>query len=754
MVMDNKDFDSIASMFKEIEDSALLRKNRSRKEKRREVITTEKDKKLFADIAGSMFEQKIEDIASLQNYRYCICLDIGGGNCSAAILEPGEAEPHTLAVLGPGEAEPHALKMCPRGATSVWSNIGYEKRPGEEGKIKIGKQAQNMNYRYSNYKRELTNLSMEEEVEPDNYTATGVPEEDEKCKRTVEELTRDFVRVMFENIRNYKENVALKMTRPKDILLIVGHPSGTEWMKKEVHENLAGIVREATGVETVLTTAESNSAILYALKMASVLGNANKILIVDLGAYSADFTFIDRKKLDHKYASIPLGGKDVDKNLAEIILKACGYERDRFDPDFDLHYESRLIKEMHWPEGERAQNVSIKLKSGGSVTVTISKEQFDAAVKEMPIPMEDGDEAGYTGILDRFIRSAKEEHGINVVDFVLVTGGAARMTPALETIRNTANALWKLPQEKVWPENVSDEMMDNAVPFGGLYFYQKALQVLDTLPGVWQDLKKASEKIVGPMASEASKALLDYLMPNVIEPVLRENRDAPEDRSFEQLEAAMKARLKEPEHLEKIKKIIGDAAGKAAEQKKPVFQKIIDSFLDELFQRGANEAGWKWDTEVKTDIDLSRILFDDVASAFFDAYDWGDFLVDLFLLTFRVVAYACKVIGKGLRFIFMSEEEFENYEREQERQKVKEEKKQRKKEYKKLRDASDRRKIYKEATREDNKEKIRQNLEHAIRPWLQEKCSEDGFGIPRTYLQHLAEDIRKAVYTGRMGGSV
>ncbi len=391
----------------------------------------ETTKQVQARILQDYFGPGITDISQLDKIDYCVALDHGGGSSSAARMNlQKEADP-----------KPRLLKISRKGELSVWSHIGYDARPGENGPITIGKKAMNRRYQYSNYKGVPTERALKREITPDNFPDDS--DEARNAGRQMEELTRDYIRKLFEDMLSHQDNAELRNADRARMLIIVGHPSSEAWKKEANRKNLIRIVKEATGVSNVLTTCESNAAILYAMENRSALKGAKRILIIDLGASTVDITYLDQDRPDPVELSINLGGKHVDGNIAELMLLNSGMDEDSLDPEYNLLGEARIIKEIFWPKEEKDQKFEI-----GDGAFTITREDFARAVREMPIVVTDdetGEEAAdsYCEHLAAFLQSAYDAHGIQAVDWVIITGGAARMKPAMEVIRSQAKHLWQ-----------------------------------------------------------------------------------------------------------------------------------------------------------------------------------------------------------------------------------------------------------------------------------------------------------------------
>lgn len=708
----------------------------------RDYLDEVKDK-----LAATLFEPGSscdEILAQREKYSYIVAMDVGGGNCSAAGADMGDC--------GKDEYSVKKLSLRKLGQYNIWSVIGYGNPPGEEKqKVSIGQAAQNRKYRYSNYKRLPEEANLRELVQPDEAT-----EEGEKAGRKVRELNVDYIRALFDGIMD--NNEALKAVPREKILLLVGHPSGEDWAGEEARKNLKEMVREATGVEEVLTMAESNAAILYVLKIWPLLGAADRVLIIDLGAYSADITYIDRENLVHEESSIPLGARAVDENIAERGIRKAGLDRKLVNMG-DAMYSVRAAKEMFWPDGVKKLPVYMSTRDGGEAKVTLLPEDFSAAVEkeliELPTlqnPLEDTKDS-YTGHLSRFIRETGEAHGIERVDAVVIVGGAARMSPAIDAIKSTVNEIWSVPEDRLWPQVVSDELMEEAVPYGMLYYYFKAMHVLSDIPNLATELKNEAARMIPTMAEKITENLMPHVFDGVMLPCAKKWRDAGENGSLKDLNDAITRELKKREHKDRIIKLSDAAIEEKSSSRTKEFQKIISDFMVRHYGRHAGSARWEMPEDgVCTPLEqLSRAVEDNVRKATQSAL-LENLGVVLGLIGFPlwmaglVVYVLGETLVESIEDRGLSEEEKKQRAQERERRKEEKEQEEKKKKYEKKRNALGRRFICSnlEASRED----MAKGLEEKLADELREAGGKDGFGVPAIYIQQLGDDICKAVYTG------
>ena len=701
----------------------------------------ETTKKVQTRILQEYFGTGITDISQLDEIDYCVALDHGGGSSSSARMD----------LQKQADQKPRLLKLNRKGDLSIWTHIGYDELPGKQGTITIGKKAANRKYQYSNYKGVPTERALKREITPDNF-----PDDSDVARnagRQMKELSQDYIRKLFEDMLSHQDNEELRNADRKRMLIIVGHPSSDAWKKEENRKNLIQIVKEATGVSNVLTTCESNAAILYAMNQRSALKKAERILIIDLGASTADITYLDQDRPDPVELSINLGGKYIDRNIAILMLKNSGMDEDALDPEYNLPAEARGIKENYWPREDGDMKFEI-----GEKEFVVTCEDFARAVLEMPIVVTD-DETGkdvtnsYCGHLADFLQSARDAHGIKAVDWVIITGGAARMKPAMEVIRSQAKHLWETQSDHIWPDVIQDQLIDESVPVGSLLFYQKGMQIIGSIPTVQEKLCRECANMVEPLAEEIAKDLVDYLMPDVVLPVFREFRDSIVDRSYQYLEKQLENAFEEAVHQERIRKLTSDAVKRVMEKRKERFHKIIADYLNDLYDYRPGATVWNTDLQVEL-TDMTKGVMEAVQQYLSsELLEWATTMLIVVLMPAILVAAGAYFIVGGvynaIADAFRSEEQKRQHElklkrKEEERKKKEEEDK--RKAYEKTQSARERAKMYKSACKEETKQEIKKQMIAKIREQLNAECEENAFGVPEAYLNKLAESIGNAVY--------
>ena len=680
-------------------------------------------------LAINLFEDNVTPWELMQ-YPYKLAIDLGGGNSSAVYSNTEDP------------SDWHTAMLTRLGDEHLWSVVGY----ADTGKVYIGrdaKNAENCRYYYSNYKMCPTNLNLKIDVLPDNYQPVN-GEEDKKVKKTVEQLTKDYMRAFFEAALQF--NQPLKFCSRKNILLIVGHPSSDAWKQPECRENLQRIVQEATGVGKVMTMSEAKAAILYAFKNGAYINPNEKVIIFDLGATTADAIWIDRGHRIPKEASINLGGNTADNHLARIALKKSGLEAG--DLKTNLALDSRIIKEKHWPKGKESQRMNIRGKGSlGSVNVCMEPKDFQDAVSSKNYAFEVYDELTgdvisdcYTGHLKRFMQETKDLLKIRDVDWVLVTGGAARMTPAMEVIVDMAGKLWAVPEDHVIPKKITDERMNESVTYGSLYYYQKAMTVLNDLPELHSKLNDQAQNLVVPIAQACHEELATYILDKVIEPKVKNWRDHGSGCNEDDFKTVIDDALKHITASQKseINRIIRNGTA-ATKNQLSAFQTLITDFLKKHYGTQAGEAAWT-PSIMPISPDLFVTLVQDAVEqsmrTFWDKNEeWLLGLFGLVILTVLLLAAAGEVLFDKIYDKFASD-------------KQKEERKQRQVKRQLARDAKGRVKFYNAITKQKTKQTVTKEMKEALTRELTNICKENGFGIPDAFIAQITADIKKAVYGG------
>ena len=654
--------------------------------------------KVRDQIARYLFEENeitfAEALRLSGSYKAVIALDVGGGNCSAAwavVDDGGMGETQLLRVNKLRGGDPY----------SCWSVIGYD----TDGMIKIGKAAQMCQRRYSNYKCVPTDQNLKTAIRAENDAGS-------ESYRSRKELLVDYIRALYKNI--WGQNEVLKGYNSSDVLVLVGHPDSADWKAKEARTNLEAIVKEATGVGDVLTMSESNAAIVYALNLWHDIGRMEKIAIIDLGAYSADITYIDKTVLQsgaaHRDASVRLGGGQVDLLLAKIAAASSGTNVDPKSLLFDI----RAIKEKFWPEGTKEQEIYVKEMScsikPGDLNRAVAAQVFETDT----IDSNQSHTASYTEHLKKFLADAGAELKIGNVDCVLITGGAARMTPAADAIRAYAREVWGA--EKVYPDEINDKLIDEAVPCGMLQYYAKALAVLKVVPALEDRLKEASEGLCDGIARKAAEKLYPYLMNQILLPKAEAWAAEKGKKTGRDLLGMVMPIMEQQEHKDTLDEKGKSAAAAAAAAKKADFQKIISEVMNELYHTDANRARWEL-PDVQFPVDtLTGTVKKVVSSLCGNISDWVIMIIWPLVLVWAIIATIFDIDTKDSLDLELGQ--------------------------------GRRNRIIKELKKANARKDIEDQTYEELKKKLHDRWIEDAFGVPKAYLEALALSIGRSVYAG------
>jgi len=689
-----------------------------------------------------------------ETYNTLHAFDIGGGNCSAAWIKLANyISPTPLT---------HTVGI--REAKNCWSVIGYSEGEGN-CKYEIGKQAFHNHgkypYVYTGYKKVPSVNNLNVEIFPDNQEENG---------RACRELTTDF-------IRKFAQYATSKMEEfdPAKAIILIGHPSDDAWRTPEAQKNLKEIIREATGVQNVITISESNAAIVQSYKLHADLQQnmPTRCIIIDLGAYSLDITYIDREKLIHKEFSIPLGAGEIEKNLIKILVEKCQLDPARHT--FPIA-QFRIIKENRWSE-----NACEKFEfTVDGTRCSLSQADIDRAVTGYPFMVRTNEDinnnrkgtvAAYVQHLKNFLTTVSND--IDGVDQIYIVGGAARMTPAYDTICETAKELWGLERARIWPERITDETMIEAVPHGAIRYFCNSLRTLKEIPKLDEKLKNlVSDKLCMEISCELSKnsdesdTLASYFYNKILLPVAEHWANEAADSSINDFCKKIEAKMADNTHHGKIKSLFQTAITSAAKSCSKDFGDTVKNFMNELYGVTDNQPNNFNITNLLPDcaIQDQDKLISTIFMTALNAPSFWDIL--LYPLAFVVVLPLIIVgevfaglweLGKSVGDFFKTQEQLdiEEHERflkeaedkrkaaEQERQKMLEERE-------KIRSVKERRKIFKQLKnpRKKDSEKYYSDFQTKIFDQLKAAAEADGFGIPAYYLNELKDAISRAVFTG------
>lgn len=717
-------------------------------------------------LVSTLFEQKEltpERLnAIFENCRYIVALDVGGGTCSAAGVETDFYEDPVITTLNLTKSE----------QKSQWSAIGYTTAPDEPNDPtthRIGRTAVSAPYFYTNFKEVPKTSNLQIDV-----FSGGQHEDAFAACRDRRTLMRDYIRRLFDQALAC--NPELSRYSRDQILVLAGHPSGEDWKGEDPRHNLETIVRQACGVHHVLTMSESNAAILYAINNWSHLGRARHILIIDLGAYSLDATYIDRHRQLLMEESIRLGGKEIDRRILELAVERAGMDPQRVNHTMAL-FSARVIKEKHWPKGKTEPTLYIDTADGApGPEVTFSPRDMADTVEKMPFAahssLQDPNAEftdSYTGHLVRFledvhakIRSAQGDE--NQLDAVIVCGGASRMTPAMNTIRQTAMRLWPgLTENRICPDVITDSLTDCAVPHGMLLYHCKAMRALHEIPGVEKKLRAAVENTFVPAAvSSLSHKLTEVLYNDYILPQADKWAAAAGERSLQQLADAIQTRLKADSGA--LEKAIDQALTEPLRGLDESCTGIVNRLLEELYNTSSDKQSLTGNGQSRTpivqvDLDAIRKCVEEcvrttVTNAIMEVL--SVLAAVIILVPILIIYGGYELVAKfiGMFTPEPTEEEKQRQEEARARKAEAEAAEEAEKRAAKLNQPLSRGKRERKVKQlKKNKDqeftaKLQTGIADALGKTLGESCEQtEGFGFPAAALTELLQVIGKSVYT-------
>jgi len=655
---------------------------------------------------------------------YVIAIDLGGGNSSAAYIDASEGTTANLTNIKPNVANLDALS-----SKSKWSTIGYT----TDNKILIGRSAKLYGHGvYSNYKCCPTDLNLKTNCFPDKVNGKN----DKTVKRSVEQLTKDYLENFFDAIRRF--NPTLKEAPLDKMLLIVGCPSSKTWQTDECHKNFKRIIKEATGVGKVMILSEAKAAIMYTRGNGANIRPVDSVIIFDLGAVTFDMIWIDRRSnCPPKEASMNLGGNAVDKNLGKIVLQKSKLKED--DIQIPLSLDCRIIKERFWPKETGTQFISLQKDLAN---ISITSNDFLKAVNDSNYSIEVYDGISdrdftdtYLNHIKRFMEECKNTLQIKDVDWVLITGGSARIKPAMDTITNMASKLWGVDQDHIYPKEISEDVMNEAVTFGSLFYYEKAMEVLIDLPNLYDALVKEVQELVDPLVEACYKDLAIYSMKEFIKPAALAWKNTTNGCDIYNLKYKISNAFAEPTEQQKnsLNAFFAENLEKVYENRLWKFQSLITTFLKKHYETKSSQMfcqpSFKGIHPDKFK-EVILITLEEHLKSFWDNTLIGMLLLMLFVSGIGLAAIAIEVLYDTLYETFATND-----------QKQKREQKQREK------DCNKRSKIYNKLTSEKMQNDLAKKLKEALTTELRHAFEDNALGIPDIFIQQATEDIQKAIYS-------
>ena len=525
-----------------------------------------------------LFHQSIPIQELIGMHRECthvIGLDIGGGNFSAKDMNIAVNEDEKAPEIG-------NLYVDDDFSSKLYAMVGYDYAPDPENpdsfvilKKYVGVEAQGAMAFFTNFKAVPTQKNLSARLTPDNDLQSGF-------SRTRRELIRDAVGELFAKIRRNKSS--LQSCDPGKILLVVGIPSSEAWKREK--ENYLALIREATGVREVLSISESSAAVLYMTEKFRSQASGS-ILIVDLGAFSADITYLDRTERIPLEMSVELGGRQVDRAIGRCaIQKAKEICPDGAYAADDLSI--RLEKEKHWPGAKGNARFVVR---GMSSPVELTPQEMEACVTQEPV-----DSAGcgpsYTQELAAFIGEFHRRNPQAKVDVVLIVGGASNMKPAYDAVCRRVREIWT--NAEIYPQWAQIEQQDNdeCVSYGVLDYYAKAMAAANGMQELENELRACLKDNLFPVIAKNLSQKLTPLLNNpqktgLIDQTVLQWAQEEEDTSAKNLGERIELAIR---NSEEIRQVIRESASPEdyARLAKDM-SVIITDFVRKLYQQDAQQ---------------------------------------------------------------------------------------------------------------------------------------------------------------------
>lgn len=485
--------------------------------------------------------------------KYLLGLDNGGGNNSCALVDRDAVNAGDFAFC---------MLRDEVGKDSLYSILAYD-QDEETEYVLIDEAAVMKPHVFQNFKKAPTAANLDAQVD-------GV------ARR---KLYTDYIRTLFETLTDNAGKPILSSLGPENMIITVGVPSSTVWNEEATKENLREIVRKATGCRDVFVVPESRAAIFYAHQSWKDLRGKN-ILILDLGAFSIDYTFISpHMHGDPPEDSMNLGGHEIETCLLERLQKKA---QDTMNaPALNAAQRSRtlfnlrLVKESLYRRlrggednpGTTLPWLTLPELSGLEVTGEDLTDVFEKDGFIVPDPTVLGANApkSWAQHLRHFLEKADNTLQGQQIDRVIVTGGAANMTHAQALIRDFF-ARDTRPEHRLTGEQIQfptgDRYTNESVSAGCVIFMYTALRALQALPQLQETIgTEIREKIFPPLAGSIAKKITEQLFDGgVMEKVTQQWVDKDGTGSTNELGNMLLEAIQTEEMQQKLQDAIQSAA--------------------------------------------------------------------------------------------------------------------------------------------------------------------------------------------------
>lgn len=715
-----------------------------------------KDK--IAELLKKLFERDdltVDDVLNWKNGLF-LFLDLGSGNSSAAKIRSNQgrfSKPEMIFLNRNKDKKVYSLVVCAADKEPI---IGITAERADEYPL------------ISDFKTSPTDGNLEVDVE-----GTDIPHG---------KAMQDFVNGLIRDICSCNQDID-KALKEGSLYLIAAHPSGG-WSIK----NFRRIFQQASGLDDkhIFTINESRAAIQYA-KNRKRLTFDKGLLIIDLGAYSVDVTYVHAGKRESWDATIALGGRRIEENLLDMILKKVNLTRKDIQDLPRTLQKLRRVKERNYVGGiEALREQARTIFFPGNMSEPVTEEMVHEAVSGVEFwnvqadgPAKKQTWAEHLKTFINFCTSYLQDKGLPI-ESVLVTGGASAMTEAFDVI----SGIFPKKVERIdapAKDDVHEVSMNQSVPIGSALHFTQSYRVISEMLKFLNKIRDfVKENLPGIIAEKCAQPIIDSAWENAVLPVVKKWVDSPVDGTLNQLCDNINSKIKEASVNAKLNQALQPPVKEACEEALLKIRPIMEEFYRGIY--GAN-----WPDSVKINDNniqdaLTQRMNSKIADlippqALIDALDGIGPVIAGIIITVIILALvwmfwyvvlgfgilseiwnALISSGRWLRKQFMSDEEVAQYEAELEAEafeKAKAEAEKREQERKeKMREPqskSTRERVLKhiqKPTSQAKKEAV-VKIKSALIPAISgESEKADFFGIPDIVVAGLTKEIENAIYVG------
>lgn len=359
----------------------------------------------------------------------------------------------------------------------------------KEGRVILGDVSGKQSYMY--FKRNPSELS------------EGV-----KCEYTGEEckvLIQKYITQVINNI----EALNAELTG-KEILYIVGCPSGGEWLKNDNDVRYAEILSEKNGRDIVVLH-ESRAALIKVKKERSItLSKGEGIFVFDFGSSTSDWTFMyldDDGILRMMDGTDNLGAKLIDEKIMNLILKENNVSYSDIDKIMKHRSDTIHAKELGFDgygNDDFDNNILVYTRKNGEVIVhNVLPAYLEKVTGEAEVcynTVDDSVKGSWQKLLRCFMQSAYDKvrkalPGIGIKN-IMLTGGASKMyfikQMAEKVFEGVSVILDTVPSVSVSKGLVYAGLAD----IGAERLIDRALQELDELMNDYSERDKIKARFI------------------------------------------------------------------------------------------------------------------------------------------------------------------------------------------------------------------------------------------------------------------